>query len=70
VAGCCFPRARIGAALTADAGDLIDTLAGTLPLRRPADADEIANTIAYLASDDASFITGAIVPADGGRVAV
>jgi NAD(P)-dependent dehydrogenase (short-subunit alcohol dehydrogenase family) len=55
---------------TAGAGDLIDTLAATLPLRRPADAEEIANTIVYLASDDASFITGAIVPADGGRVAV
>ena len=55
---------------TAGAGDLLDTLAGTLPLRRPADAEEIANTIVYLASDDASFITGAIVPADGGRVAV
>jgi NAD(P)-dependent dehydrogenase (short-subunit alcohol dehydrogenase family) len=55
---------------TAGAGDLIDTLAGTLPLRRPADPDEIANAIVYLASDEASFITGAIVPADGGRVAV
>jgi NAD(P)-dependent dehydrogenase (short-subunit alcohol dehydrogenase family) len=55
---------------TADAGDMIDALAATLPLRRPAAADEIANTIAYLASDDASFITGAIVPVDGGRVAV
>jgi NAD(P)-dependent dehydrogenase (short-subunit alcohol dehydrogenase family) len=55
---------------TAGAGDLIDNLAATLPLRRPADAEEIANTIVYLASDDASFITGAIVPADGGRVAV
>jgi len=55
---------------TAGAGDLLDTLAGTLPLRRAADAEEIASTITYLASDDASFITGAIVPADGGRVAV
>jgi NAD(P)-dependent dehydrogenase (short-subunit alcohol dehydrogenase family) len=55
---------------TEGAGDMIDTLAGTLPLRRAAGADEIANTISYLASDDASFITEAIVPADGGRVAV
>jgi NAD(P)-dependent dehydrogenase (short-subunit alcohol dehydrogenase family) len=55
---------------TEGAGDLIDTLAGTLPLRRPAAAEEIANTITYLASEEASFITGAIVPADGGRVAV
>ena len=55
---------------TAQAGDLIDTLAATLPLRRPAEAQEIADAIVYLASDAASFITGAIVPADGGRVAV
>ena len=34
---------------TAYAGDLIDTLAATLPPRRPADAAEIANTIVYLA---------------------
>ncbi len=54
----------------AEAGDLIDQLAATLPLKRPADAEEIADAIVYLASDEASFITGAILPADGGRVAV
>jgi NAD(P)-dependent dehydrogenase (short-subunit alcohol dehydrogenase family) len=51
-------------------GDGIDELAATLPLGRAADAKEIANTIIYLASDAASFVTGAIVPVDGGRVAV
>jgi NAD(P)-dependent dehydrogenase (short-subunit alcohol dehydrogenase family) len=50
--------------------DGINQLAATLPLGRPADAREIANTIVYLASDNASFINGAIVPVDGGRVAV
>jgi NAD(P)-dependent dehydrogenase (short-subunit alcohol dehydrogenase family) len=55
---------------TAGAGEMLDALAATLPLRRPADAREIADAIVYLASDDASFITGAIVPADGGRAAV
>jgi NAD(P)-dependent dehydrogenase (short-subunit alcohol dehydrogenase family) len=54
----------------AQAGDLIDQLAATLPLRRPARPAEIADAIVYLASDEASFITGAILPADGGRVAV
>ena len=48
----------------------IKQLAATLPLGRAADATEIANTIVFLASDDASFINGAIVPVDGGRVAV
>jgi NAD(P)-dependent dehydrogenase (short-subunit alcohol dehydrogenase family) len=48
----------------------IQQLAATLPLGRAADPGEIANTIVYLASDEASFINGAIVPVDGGRVAV
>ena len=55
---------------TAPMGDALDQLASTLPLGRPASAQEIAAAIVYLASDDASFITGAIVPVDGGRTAV
>ncbi|MEZ0339266.1 SDR family NAD(P)-dependent oxidoreductase [Mycobacterium sp. pV006] len=39
------------------------------PARRAAEAAEIATTAVFLASDDASFIHGAIVPADGGRTA-
>jgi NAD(P)-dependent dehydrogenase (short-subunit alcohol dehydrogenase family) len=50
--------------------DAIEQLAATLPLGRAADAREIANTIVYLASDNASFVNGAVVPVDGGRVAV
>lgn len=37
------------------------------PLGRVARAEEIAAAIAYLLSDDASFINGATVPVDGGR---
>jgi NAD(P)-dependent dehydrogenase (short-subunit alcohol dehydrogenase family) len=39
------------------------------PLNRFADPIEIANAIYFLASDDASFITGAILPVDGGYTA-
>jgi NAD(P)-dependent dehydrogenase (short-subunit alcohol dehydrogenase family) len=35
-------------------------------LKRLATADEIATAIAFLASSDASFITGAILPVEGG----
>jgi NAD(P)-dependent dehydrogenase (short-subunit alcohol dehydrogenase family) len=42
-------------------------LAGVHPLGRVARAEEVAATIAYLLSDEASFITGATVPVDGGR---
>ena len=48
----------------------IRQLAATLPLGRPADPREIADAIVYLASDQSSFINGAIVPVDGGRLAV
>jgi len=38
------------------------------PLRRPAFADEIASVIAFLCSDEASFITGQAINIDGGRL--
>lgn len=40
------------------------------PLGRLGDPSEIAGTIAFLASDDAATINGAIVPVDGGATAV
>ena len=41
-------------------------LSAAVPLARIASADEIAGTIAFLASDDAAYITGAVLPVDGG----
>src|ERR1039457_6103482 len=40
-------------------------LAG-IPLGRGASADEIAATVVFLASADAAYITGAVIPVDGG----
>ncbi|XP_018336363.1 uncharacterized protein LOC108744900 [Agrilus planipennis] len=42
----------------------------THALGRPGTPEEVARTIVFLASDDASFITGASVPVDGGRHAM
>ena len=42
----------------------------THALGRPGSPQEVANIIAFLASDDASFITGATIPVDGGRHAL
>ncbi len=39
------------------------------PLGRMGRAEEVANAIAFLASEDASYITGVALPVDGGRSA-
>ncbi|CDM59002.1 MULTISPECIES: SDR family NAD(P)-dependent oxidoreductase [Rhizobium] len=39
------------------------------PMRRLGNSDEVARTVLWLGSDDSSFITGAIVPIDGGQFA-
>jgi NAD(P)-dependent dehydrogenase (short-subunit alcohol dehydrogenase family) len=44
-------------------------LAELHPLGRIGRTDEVAATVAYLLSESASFISGAIVPVDGGRAA-
>jgi len=41
-------------------------LTAMVPLARMASADEIAGVVAFLASADAAYITGAVIPVDGG----
>jgi NAD(P)-dependent dehydrogenase (short-subunit alcohol dehydrogenase family) len=41
-----------------------------VPLRRLGSADEVAAVIVFLASADASYLTGAAVPVDGGSTAI
>lgn len=55
---------------TAPMGGQLDVLASFGPAGRPAAPAEIANAIAFLASDDASFVHGAVLDVDGGRNAV
>ncbi|KZE18241.1 beta-ketoacyl-ACP reductase [Brevibacterium casei] len=38
----------------------------TIPAKRFAEADEVARVVRWVASDDASYISGAVIPVDGG----
>lgn len=44
----------------------LDTMIASTPMNRGAQPEEIATVIAFLASDEASFITGHVYNADGG----
>jgi NAD(P)-dependent dehydrogenase (short-subunit alcohol dehydrogenase family) len=45
----------------------VERIAASTPLLRPGNPDEIARTILWLASDEASYITGALLDVSGGR---
>ena len=45
-------------------------LGATTPMGRAASPEEIAGLVSFLASSQASYITGAVLAADGGRTAV
>ncbi|MGR3320425.1 MAG: SDR family oxidoreductase [Pseudooceanicola sp.] len=45
---------------------VMEAFATRIPMGRPAEPEEIADVIAFLSGHDARFVTGAVLPVDGG----
>jgi NAD(P)-dependent dehydrogenase (short-subunit alcohol dehydrogenase family) len=57
----------VATAMTAGLGEArLAELTEAVPLRRMATPEEVAGVVAFVASDDAAYITGAVIPVDGG----
>ncbi len=56
--------------LTSSQPEIKQHLIEIIPLKRVAEPEEMAETVIWLCSDAASFITGAIIPVDGGMSAM
>jgi len=55
--------------INADSGDVITRMTAGIPAQRPGTPDEIAAAVAWLLSDQATYLHGAEIPVDGGITA-
>lgn len=65
----CICPGYIDTPLTASVpADIVERLVAAQPIRRVGQAQDVAYAALYLASEEASFVTGGILPVDGGQL--
>jgi 3-oxoacyl-[acyl-carrier protein] reductase len=64
------PRFRKVLTQLGDADAFINGLQQTIPLKRLGQAEDVAGIALWLASDQSAYVTGAVIPADGGLAAL
>jgi beta-ketoacyl ACP reductase len=52
--------------MTSDLGDAKDAMTALIPMGRAGLPGDIAGVVGFLASNEARYITGAVLPVDGG----
>ena len=60
------PPGHYRAFLLATGNALVQKFTDVIPMGRPADMEEVASMVAYLASDEASYVTGQVLRVNGG----